>query len=113
MRQVEPVVADALDHLERAIAGVPAAGAGEAVVQVLIAAGRVQGPGGEAREQALAEELDVVRLLLRSPRPALARGSGIDLAAYGAAHYGRSDLGAPPVAGAAAEPSGAPPAAGD
>ena len=85
----------AIDHLERAIAAVSASGASEAVIQVLIAAGRVQGLGAQTCERALAEELAVVRLLLRSALPALAGSAGVDLAACGADHYGQSGAGAP------------------
>jgi hypothetical protein len=104
----------AIDHLERAIAAVSASGARDAVVQVLIAAGRVQGLGAQTCERALAEELAVVRLLLRSALPALARGAGVDLAACGADHYGQSGAGAPfsaPPRGGAG-PGEAPPASG-
>ena len=85
----------AIDHLERAIAAVSASGAQDAVIQVLIASGRVEGLGAQTCERALAEELAVVRLLLRSALPALARSAGVDLAACGADHYGQSGAGAP------------------
>ena len=105
----------AIDHLERAIAAVSAAGTPEAVIQILIASGRVEGLGAQTCERALAEELAVVRLLLRSALPALARGAGVDLAAYGADHYGQTGAGAAfptPAQGGAGTEDQRPPASG-
>lgn len=85
----------AIDHLERAIAAVPAAGAHEAVIQVMIAAGRIQNLSAETTEERLDEELALARLLLRSALPVLARAVDVDLAAAGAAHYGQSGSDSP------------------
>ena len=85
----------AIDHLERAIAAVPAAGPHEAVIQVLIAVGRIQNLSAEAAEEKLDEDLAVARLLLCSALPVLAQAVGVDLVASGAAHYGQSSSDSP------------------
>ena len=85
----------AIDHLERAIAAVPATGPQEAVIQVLVAAGRIQNLSAETEDAKLADDLAVARLLLRSGLPVLARAVGVDLVASGAAHYGQTDADLP------------------
>jgi len=85
----------AIDHLEQAIAAVPAAGAKEALIQVLVAAGRIQNLSAETEDAKLVEDLAVAKLLLRSGLPVLAQAVGIDLAASGAAHYAQTDANSP------------------
>ena len=85
----------AIDHLERAIAAVPAAGPQEAVIQVMVAAGRIQNLSTETEDAKLAEDLAVARMLLRSGLSVLAQAVGVDLVASGAAHYGQTDADSP------------------
>ncbi len=96
----------AVDHLERAIAAVPAGGPQEALIQVMIAAGRIQQLSAETAEERLDEELAVARLLLRSALPVLAHAVGVDLVAAGAAHYGQSSADSPFWREEAGEPPG-------
>lgn len=97
----------ALDHLEQAMAAVAASEARDAVVQVLVAAGRLDGLREQACERQMQEQLEVVRRLLHGALPALAAGAGVDLAAFGAEHYGLSRRAAPFLAqdGGAAPPT--------
>jgi hypothetical protein len=85
----------ALDHLEQAMAAVAASEARDAVVQVLIAAGRLDGLRDQVCERQMQEQLEVVRRLLQAALPALAQGVGVDLDSCGAEHYGLSRRAAP------------------
>jgi hypothetical protein len=80
----------ALDHLEQAMAAVAASEARDAVIQVLVAAGRLDGLREQDCERQLQDQLEVVRRLLHGALPALAAGTGVDLDAFGAEHYGLS-----------------------
>lgn len=80
---------EALDHLERAIAAVPADDQKGAVVQVLIALERLSALRDRTEGPEQDDELTVLHLLLRSALPALAEGAGVDLASYGGARYAR------------------------
>lgn len=85
----------AIEHLERTIAAVPAAEAGDAVVQVLIALGRIQALQDRTDDAELIQEFGVLRMLLRSAVPVLADKAGIEIEAYGADHYGVSEATSP------------------
>jgi hypothetical protein len=85
----------AIDHLERAVAAVPAAGPQEAVIQVLVAAGRIQNLSAETEDAKLVEDLAVARLLLRSGLLVLAQAGGLDLVGSGAAYYGQTEADSP------------------
>lgn len=87
--------AQAIDHLERTIASVPAAGSHGAIIQALIALGRLQALQDRADDAELTDDLAVVRLLLRSALPVLAESAGVDLEEHGAEHYGVSEKTAP------------------
>jgi hypothetical protein len=85
----------ALDHLEQAMAAVAASEARDAVVQVLVAVGRLDGLREQTCERQMQEQLEVVRRLLHGALPALAAGVGVDLDACGGEHYGLSRRAAP------------------
>jgi hypothetical protein len=77
----------AIDHLQQAMAAVPATGAEEAVVQVLIALERITLLRDDVEDTAVDDQLKVIQLLLRWSLPMLAERTGIDLALYGAERY--------------------------
>ena len=87
----------AIDHLEQAIAVLPAAGAQEATLQVLIAAGRLQDLAEQSCDAALVGQLETIHRLLRAALPALAAKAELDLEVAGG-HYGERPTRAHPPA---------------
>lgn len=80
---------DALDHLQRAIAAVPAEDQESAIVQVLIALERLAAMRDRTDKRDLDDDFDVLQLLLRSALPTLAEAAGVDLASYAGHRYAR------------------------
>jgi hypothetical protein len=80
---------DALDHLQRAIAAVPAEDHESAVIQVLIALDRLSALRDRTEKRDFDDDFDVLQLLLRSALPALADAAGVDLAPYAGQRYAR------------------------
>lgn len=78
----------AIEHLERAMACVAADEPRDAVVQLLVAAGRAQALEQDMCDLPLADEIALLSRLLRSALPVLAKTVDFDLDAFGAPHYG-------------------------
>lgn len=79
----------AIEGAEQVIAAVPAAELDEAVIQILIAAGYANNLADEAWDVGLKDSAARLALLLRSALPVVARAAGVDLAEFGAEHYGQ------------------------
>ena len=78
---------EALDHLQRTIAAVPADDHQGAVIQVLIALERVAAIRDQTDKRDLDDQLAVLQQLLRSALPVLASAADVDLGTYGAKRY--------------------------